>query len=267
MKKYPILPQLSKNFFNPINSDLENNNLKGNIFRVIELEKDNDSIASLFGGNDRKLFEITDFRNDGQVSSFSKVYEDNELFSKIEFHYDSQNRIEKEIAYDGNGEIIQKVSFLFDSDGRMIEVFKQESDQRFTANYKNGILETVIEVSKMQEYKNTYTLKRNPKNINQITEVILDKNHGTLFHTFFEYDINGNIIKEYEQTDNGEKVLKIIKEYDNFRNPTSITYCRKNGNNVYKFKYEYDEHNNWTKTSIFANDKLTTVTGRRYLYF
>lgn len=265
MKKYPISPQVSRIFVDPENSDLKNNNLCGKVYRVISLEESDNNMASLFGRDNRQLFEITDFRKDGQVSSFSKIFKDMEIMSKMEFHYDSNNRIEKEIVYNNYGEIIEKTLFRFDSKGRMVEEFRKESDQKYTGKYEDELLVSVNEVSKAQDYNQTYTIDRNSKN--QIIEVILNNNVAPPSHIFFEYDHNGNLNKEFYKDKKGEKILKKSREYDLYRNPIKITFHRPSGNSLCHFEYQYDEQNNWTKILVYENGRKSSGTGRRYLYY
>lgn len=267
MKKYPISQPISGPFINPNLTDWRTNNLNGYVFRIISRERSHNDFLSQFQDDNRQMFEITDFRTDGQVSSFNRVYENLEIFTSTEYNYDEKHNIQSEISYDEEQNIIAKTFFRFDEMGKMIEEFKEHADLRSTAIYAHGLLERVRVFSKTQNCDNMYIIKRNELDSNKIVEIILDNKISELHHTFYEYDANNNVCREYRQKGNEAKVLKKTIEYDNFNNPIKTIFKNRSSDSLYSYDYTFDEHNNWTNLSVRENGELITEINRKYYYY
>ncbi len=82
----------------------------------------------------------------------------------------------------------------------------------------------------------------------------------------YEYDSQGNVI---QKTFLGNPVLVVRGAQGQDNHQDSSSYERKDDNNwkcQYTFKYQYDEHGNWTECEEFIDGKLSARTARTITY-
>lgn len=269
-KECKISPDYNKMFSNPNKTDIQNNNLRGNIKTVIAIKTkidDNNKMESIpFWKSTNNLFEISSFDKNGTLINYREVYKDNILHMKMEYDFDGRNNLIEERTLNENKKIINTVNFKYNSIGQTIEEYRKETDILFTAIYNNsGILEKVINKSQLQGYgEKCYNIKRDSKNnIIEVIEIIRDKK----IKTEFEYDFENKLVKLKEYNSKNEMKSFEEMEYDQYQNMTKLTYKEEAYTSVFDYKFEYDDNGNWLTSTVFIDGVLDSKTEREIEYY
>jgi len=235
-------------------------------------------------------------RENGLVSSvtFTTINSDgNETISKIEYEYDSNGNLKREIFYH-NG--VKSHSLEYDSRGNLTkrigetrtEIFEYDFNGDMTKHtiYDNGVEGMRIEYQYDSNRNETtrrvfirgalhsvgYGLNDNKydSNGNLIENTSYSNNpNGTRFETgrtLYEYDSNGNLTKLIRYTtinySGGVTVRnesgRILYEYDSRGNLTKQTSYNASGVETHRTEYEYNSRGNETKRTTYTNGVKTS---------
>lgn len=270
IKKYKISPNYQNLFPNPEFNDLQNNGLKGNVKKVISVEidtKDSNPMAFLpFAPSNTRLYEISEFDSLGILRNYREVYEGNIPYLKMEYIFDSNNLLIKELTLDENNVVGNTVNFKYNSNRQTIEEYREETDILYTGVYdENGILCRVIYESELQAYEGKcfFLTHDNRNNIIEVSEL----RGQNLFVTKFEFNKNNYLIKIQDFNSKKELTSENTLEYDRNNNIIKSISKDKRRTTIYDYEFEYDKNENWLISTLTMNGNLYNQTKREIEYY
>lgn len=268
----PLNSQISTNqILNVLNSDRQNDNLKGQVSFIIWVEAENDNLnpMSYLGSHhtQQQLTNCCQYNQNGQKVDYRIVTEDNYLFELIQFKYNEKNELSRIIVLDEDENIEFSINYKYNLKGQITEEYNETKKELYKAVYDiNGFIIKITCQSEISDYNNaTYIINRDFKNPINITEIVKNEN----FKTKFDYDKNGNVIKIENFQGLGGKELFSTKEitYDNYQNIIKTVFKNKTRTTIQEFDYIYDDQQNWINSSFYSNGELTSRTTREIGYY
>lgn len=266
------------NFKPNAENDLIKENLLGNINSISEVsylaeEAENGIIK---GQRNRASIDKDYIRNyniEGYLIKEDRFYSDGNLFEKVEFVYDDQgNKIEKNIIRPGGrAEFVGQILYLY-KNGRMVgeTEYSTTGDLIINKNFEfdsNG--NTIKEIRTYPKAKSSERTFEYDNTGNMIGKKIFYSS-GDLSQGFvYNYDNKGNKIEDiYFNRDNKSSSRKDIYTYDDKNNINEIKifydgHLEKKVNNT----FQYDEKGNWVEKVIFENDIPQHIVEREIIYF
>lgn len=269
-KNFKISPDERKLFAKSDSNDLDKNNLKGKIKTIIavEIKEQQNNPMQFMPSAQKPLFEISDFNEKGEMVTYREVYQGNILFMKKEYVYENNN-LTKELIYDENENLIETVSFKHNSKNLMTEEFRKDYDIKLNAIYdENNQLQKVTDKSELQGYgEKIYNIKRNPNNLENITEISLFQNDELSQVSKYKYDERGNVIEVEHISANNEPISAELIDYDKNDNIIKLSSKNKRRTTEYSYEYQYDSFGNWIKFKFYINGDFSQETKREIHYY
>lgn len=225
--------------------------------------------------DDMELHSKSVFAFDGKkISSIKKYDEDDELDYESTFTYDTQTgKLSEQInqSYSKYGHYLFRYKYFYDEDGTLHgETYHEDGTTE-----KWSIQETVKK-GKLQK-----RVQCNEKGEPTVIMLFDDEEH-VLYEM---HKTTGDSIS-YDYNENGDVVhLKVLKEeykdaYDNMEiseiddsmpeldtNSTANPPLKVRKTTEYKFEYEYDKHNNWIKRITYKGIKPLYIEEREIEYY
>lgn len=271
MHRFRSIRPHNNDFLNALNSDRENDNLKGTVKYVmwVEAESEKRNPLSYLGSHFAKpyLQSLCQYNISGQKTDYRQTTEDNYLHELIESDYNFKNQLEKIVVFDEEGNINFSVNYKYNSKGQIIEEYYDIYKELFRAYYDTrGLVKKIVCESEVDEYRNaTYIIHRDSKKPNNITEVVKNEH----LKTKFNYDKNGNAIKIQSYKGLGGKELYSTEEitYDSCQNIVKRVVKDNRRTRITEFDYIYDDQNNWINSSFYSDGELLSRTTREIGYY
>lgn len=181
-------------------------------------------------------------------------------YSKLSYQYNDENQIiELTEYYKLNNDYIIKGKVITEHESDTVLVKWCYSDtSTFVKYYKNELLIKTVGEFPDGNYKIKYEYDTNNNEVLQ--QYIYPDGSTYEWHTIFEYDQEGNIVKKI--VEEGEGFVKNIYEYF----PNGMLQYKIN-DNTYEYKYVYDTHGNWTIKIEYVNGHASNIYERYIEYY
>ncbi len=203
------------------------------------------------------VLETKTYNMKGEVSTIEKYEYDNSgnrtLYErqslsgeyKKESEYDTENKLIEEYGYDGSATF--RTQLKYDNKSRVLEInyfIADEIDEKRVYNY-NGNAATVEILKQGKHLTSKVDLVYNESG-EVLSEVLKSLDNKILESKSFEYNSNGNIVKEVKYK-NGEFFYEISYAYDANQNLLSISEKTRSEAKFQKKLYTYDDQNRITE--------------------
>jgi hypothetical protein len=227
-------------------NDLQKYNLSGKVKEIIGKE-----IEPMTFTGDRVIIRFNEkgYITEKEFPDKRNSSEDEYFDWKQVFQYDENWNLKFIEHLDTNGKIIAKEVFKFDGKANMIEKAR---------------------VGKNRGEFNKQTYKYDDKG-NVVEEInYIDDNPAVRYSN--KYDNNGKVIEndifQFVVVDMPYKQVKVSIIYDGKGNITETSTLIPNSSLVKtSYKYDFDDHGNWTKVSLYIIDKLQVTNNREISYY
>jgi hypothetical protein len=203
--------------------------------------------------NNGRVLEEKSLKPDGEVRAIEKnKYDDrgNRVFFerqslsseyKKESEYDEIDNIIREAGYDGRAPFKTVYKYLTETRVAEIEYFIDDVlDEKRVYKY-NGNNATVEILKRGQLLVSKLNLVFNERD-QVLEEKLLSADGALLEHKKYEYNNNGDIVKE-EKFKEGEMFYRIIYDYDSNNNLLTVSEESKAKSKFVKKKFSYDDKN------------------------
>ncbi len=84
----------------------------------------------------------------------------------------------------------------------------------------------------------------------------------------YVYDDKGNLLEDFTMSQNDDAGARRVRAYDEFNNQTHVTNYGEDDKILldWRFKYVYDEKNNWIEKKTFSDNKIIQYIKREIVY-
>ncbi len=181
---------------------------------------------------------------------------------KINYNYytvfDEKGNIKETIEYTLYGNTNMKIKYKYDKIGNLTEInsYKQDDNLIEKSIYK---YDKKIKKAKINVYKSNGELKYSRVyNYDKQGRKIKKNKKGKVIEDGYKYDKKGNVIKDgCKYDEKGNVITGIYKEVDIKEKSVSIN----------KYKYKYDNSDNWTKRVGYEDNIPKIITERKIEYY
>ncbi len=203
------------------------------------------------------------------VEKAGEVQKEGSVVSAIVIDFNGTGNMIVKKWLNADGSLDRKDTCRYDNGGYLIEMDRLDSWE----NLEKKVTFKYDENKKMTE-KSSYnpdgslderSVYRYTKNRNMMDELFYNKNGDRDEGNNFQYDSLGNLTQEVRTRG---IYLKNNYGYDDYGNAIQkIQHSTGSDFREYTYKYEYDQHFNWTKKDEFVNEVQTSTTERMIVYF
>lgn len=243
-------------------------NSQGKEIELIVVDKYNNTISKQeFRYNDTNMVEHNKYNSAGNLE-YKIIYECDKSGNKIEESiFKSGNWYKSTYKYNGKGELIYENKFnvlIFDNGyfNRNESFYKYDNKNRKYEEYYNYNKDGILVEKEEKIYDN-------------IGNVIERKSYypnGMLnSKRVYKYDSEHNLILEKSFNFDGSPYSLAKYQYDDWGNLLSkevhVDIGRNEWSNLIEYKYEYDNFNNWVKSTFLNNKIPEEITIRKIIYY
>jgi len=193
-------------------------------------------------------FDTSEFIYDADGNLLEKVTKDHDGIpeSRKEYKYENKHLI-SEAAFDGEGNIITEVNYVYDENGNETEIkqYVAEDEKRIRSEFAyddHSRKKEAYAYNTKDELvaKNLYKLDDK----GQVIEIV-EEDQFSKSNTVIEYDEKGNMVSQLESNEAGELNQRILRKFDENDNliEVAVTIDKHgvglNQNYVLHYSYEY----------------------------
>ena len=219
-------------------SDLEKENIQGNVKKIIET-----GIFVKEGTNEINYIQTTNYDNKGKALGYTFAHKNDKLKpTKTIFEFNKKGHKVRENRFDLNDQLEDYITYKYDSRGNVVKekyfIFGGHLDSYSLYEYNS----TSDRIESKTFYSNgaLWLWHKSTYQDGKLIEVFDPQDSTSLK---FTNDIHGNKIQ--------------YVEYDKFGAEKKV--------NVYA--YAYDDKSNWTKKTTYINGEIYWIDERQYEYY
>ncbi|MFV8441859.1 hypothetical protein [Flavobacterium sp. LB2P44] len=264
-KNYFLSPD-DRGLFSPVNStDHFKNNLKGKVKTVINTKNKFSNLP--FAPTQKQMFEISEFDERGELTSYRETDQRDQLYLKKEYLYEN-GLLKSELVFDEDDMVVEAVYFKHNSQNLMIEEFRKDYDVLLTGIYDDsGYLKVVKQFSELQGDDREFKIFRDSNTKTNITEIeIYDKNNLSR-KSNYKYNSRNNVASTESFSPNGDTFSTEEIQYDDNDNILKLVHKDKRRTTEYSYRYDYDKLGNWIKFEFAVNGEVKSESKREIRYY
>lgn len=198
--------------------------------------------------------------------------EGKERKDSIAFHYKRSGQLEYYTAFNSKNNVLHKVTYAYDRDGRIITVRKKNEDNYPVAMIKHKYNGIQLQESQYfdQDFKQTesrrYSSKKSEDGRVNISYVVMNMDGSIKEGMSWVKDADSNILEQ--STINSERKVTDYRhfKYDEQGEQTEERVFSASQELTISGKFVYDEKGNWIRKEVYHNDRLQSLVERTLTY-